>query len=135
MPVYEYKCSCGRRFERFLPLAKYKDPQTCECGKVAEKLLSRPAVIGDYPGYECPITGQWIEGRRAHEENLKKHGCRILEPGESSAYKQRKEQENEAFLDSIAETAAVEVANMPAYKQEKLANELSHGVDVTFERK
>lgn len=41
-----------------------------------------PQVAGDYAGYTCPITGKWIEGRAAHEENLKRHGCRVAEKGE-----------------------------------------------------
>ncbi|MBF0157489.1 MAG: hypothetical protein HQL57_09930 [Magnetococcales bacterium] len=42
-----------------------------------------PAVRSDYAPYDCPITGQVIEGRRAHRENLARHGCRLLEAGES----------------------------------------------------
>lgn len=42
-----------------------------------------PMLASDYAGYDCPVTGKWIEGRRAHEENLKLHGCRVLEPGET----------------------------------------------------
>jgi hypothetical protein len=33
----------------------------------------------DLPGYESPITGQWIEGRKARREDLKRHGCRPWE--------------------------------------------------------
>tara|TARA_R110000751_G_scaffold96964_2_gene188870 strand:- start:1236 stop:1568 length:333 start_codon:yes stop_codon:yes gene_type:complete len=41
-----------------------------------------PRVSGDFDPYDCPITGRTIEGRVAHAENLKRHDCRILEPGE-----------------------------------------------------
>jgi hypothetical protein len=33
----------------------------------------------DLPGYESPVTGEWIEGRRARREDLKRHGCRPWE--------------------------------------------------------
>ena len=34
-----------------------------------------PMVIGDTPGYQSPVTGEWIEGRRARRYDLQKHGC------------------------------------------------------------
>lgn len=51
----------------------------------------------DYQGYDCPITGRFIEGRAAHRENLKRHGCRNLEKGEHEwAAKRREENRREA---------------------------------------
>jgi len=44
--------------------------------------FATPLVTGDFAPYDCPITGKIIEGRAAHEENLKRHDCRILERGE-----------------------------------------------------
>ena len=49
---------------------------------VARSDLPTPMIVSDYAPYECPVTGKTIEGRRAHEENLKATGCRILERGE-----------------------------------------------------
>lgn len=34
-----------------------------------------PRVFGDYEAYQSPVTGEWIEGRRAREYDMKKHGC------------------------------------------------------------
>ena len=134
MPLYEYKCTCGKRFSRFLPLVNYRDPQTCECGQVAEKQLSAPAVRADYAGYACPITGNWVEGKRAHEENLKKHGCRVFEPGEREAFIKRRASEEAAFEDKIAESAAEFVETLPTAKREQLGRELENGADVTVVR-
>lgn len=127
MPIYEYKCPKGHYFDRFLRLEDYKQPQVCYCGEEAEKQLSAPAVVADYPGYNCPVTGKWIEGRKAHEENLKLHGCRVLETGEHESNLRAKAQADAALEDSIAETAAQAVASMPAAMQSKLAEELSRG--------
>jgi hypothetical protein len=44
--------------------------------------FATPMIAGDYEAYECPVSGKMIEGRKAHEENLKATGCRILERGE-----------------------------------------------------
>lgn len=39
-------------------------------------------ISSDYGVYDCPVTGEMIEGRYAHRENLKSKGCRLLEKGE-----------------------------------------------------
>ena len=38
-------------------------------------------VMPDLPGYESPIDGTWIEGRKARREDLAKHDCVPYEPG------------------------------------------------------
>jgi hypothetical protein len=64
------------------------DPKRCELVEVPLESMQRrpseaPVVHGDYEGYTSPITGEWIEGRRAHREDLKRHGCRVYEGRES----------------------------------------------------
>jgi len=137
MPLYEYRCDkCQIRLTRFLPLARYKETQFCEgCANQLERVISAPAVHGDYQGYECPVTGKWIEGRRAHEENLKRTGCRVLEPGETEGVMRRQSTSSTALEDKIAESAAQAVAAMPQEKLNKLESELSAGADISFERK
>ena len=135
MPVYSYKCpSCQRTFDRFLKLANYDDPQICDCGTVATKQLAAPAVRGDYAGYSCPVTGQWIEGRRAHEENLRRHGCRVLEPGETESARAAHARSEAEFDRQIEQTAEQLVAGLPPQKLEKLASEMQSGVTATVER-
>lgn len=135
MPIYTYKCpSCGAAFERFLKLADYKLPQQCVCGSPAEKQVSAPAVRSDYAGYSCPVTGKWIEGRRAHEENLARHGCRVLEPGETESARQRHAASEAEFDRQIEQTAEQLVAGLPPQKLEKLASEMQSGVTATVER-
>lgn len=135
MPVYPYKCpSCQKSFDRFLRLAEYDSPQTCDCGAVAVKQISAPAVYGDYAGYNCPITGKWIEGRRAHEENLRRHGCRVLEPGETEAARRAQAASEAEFDRKIEQTAEQLIAGLPPRKLEKLASEMQSGVTATVER-
>ncbi len=38
-----------------------------------------PFVFGDIPGYQSPVTGLWVEGRRARREDLKRTGSRPWE--------------------------------------------------------
>lgn len=135
MPLYDYKCpSCGLGFSRILRLAEYDRPQTCLCGAQAQKQLAAPAVRGDYAGYTCPVSGKWIEGRRAHTENLARTGCRVYEPGETESLKRRKAAE-EAKLDrEVEETADRFIAGLSADQTAKLANEVAAGATATVER-
>lgn len=75
------------------------------CGAASSKIIVAPLTMGDLPGYECPITGKWIEGRRAHTENLKRNRCRVYEAGETQDFiknkSKRDEQATDAMLDRI----------------------------------
>ncbi|MEC9266718.1 MAG: hypothetical protein VX464_11715 [Pseudomonadota bacterium] len=63
--------------------------------------FSTPGIAGDYETYDCPITGQPIEGRAAHRENLKKHGCRLLEPGETREASRKRQESFDAEMAKI----------------------------------
>lgn len=135
MPTYLYQCStCGKRSEVFRKIADIDLPVTCSVeGAPCERRLQAPVVRGDYAGYSCPVTGSWIEGRKAHTENLKRQGCRVFEPGEVQALQRRKVRE-EAELDlSVENTVGKLLSEMPSDKLEKLAAEAAVS-EVTFER-
>lgn len=136
MPLYDYKCPvCSARFERMLKIADLDSVQKCShCGAAMNRQISAPMVVGDYPPYECPVTGKIIEGRRAHEENLKRTGCRILEPGETEAFKRRVAQDEAALDRSIEETTDRLIAGLPTEKRDRLAGELENGLDVSISR-
>lgn len=135
MPLYDYKCAaCGTAFSRMLPLARFDEAQHCKCGAFATKQLSAPAVRGDYAGYSCPMTGQWIEGRRAHEENLRKHGCRVLEPGESESARRHAVAEDVALDRAVEETTDSFIAGLSGDQRAQLASEVSAGASVAVER-
>lgn len=137
MPLYTYKCTCEERFTKFSTIANYQREMECpKCGQLAERFIdAAPMVKGDYPGYSCPITGDWIEGRRAHEENLKKHGCRVFEPGETEEFKRRRAAEDLAFEESVAATAEAEVAAMTSRQKEQLGAEMDAGLTAEVVRK
>jgi len=40
MPLYEYECDCGKKFERILAIAKM-DSVECVCGKTPRRLMSK----------------------------------------------------------------------------------------------
>ena len=135
MPTYVFKCPfCHKQLERILRLADYDKPQSCSCGETAERQICAPAVRGDYPPYECPVTGQIIEGRRAHEENLRRHGCRVLEPGEEREAARRAAASEAEFDKTVEDTVERLVANLPEEKVRKLETEIKAGVTATVER-
>lgn len=52
------------------------DPATGEAMPVPDRNgVCLPRYTPDTPGYASPITGEWIEGRSARREDLKKHNC------------------------------------------------------------
>ena len=136
MPSYDYACpSCRKPFTVFRAMKHYRDPAYCpDCSTEGNRVISAPAVVGDFAGYECPVSGAWIEGRRAHEENLKRTGCRVYEPGETEAFKQRKAQQEAAFDTLIEDSVGEAIAQLPAEKKLALAQEFEQGVDATVVR-
>jgi putative FmdB family regulatory protein len=131
MPTYDYKCpSCHARREIVKPLAELNRTEPChrcKCGGM-ERLISAPMVRGDLPGYDCPITGKWIEGRRAHEENLARHGCRVFEAGEREAFIRQRQADERDFDRRLDETAEAFIANLPTEKRDRLAGEMEGGI-------
>jgi hypothetical protein len=99
-----------------------------------ERQLSAPAIVSDYAGYSCPVSGKWIEGRRAHEENLKRHGCRILETGETEQVRRNKVSEEAAIDRSVDDTVEQFWEALPTGGREQLATAVTSGLDVAIER-
>ena len=57
MPIYAYRCCQGHEFDRFLKLDDYKEPQVCECGEKAEKIITPTMLncdIQPWDAYSSP---------------------------------------------------------------------------------
>lgn len=50
--------------------------------KEARETVPTLQVMPDIPPYQSPVTGQWIDGRVARREDLKRTGCREVDPSE-----------------------------------------------------
>lgn len=48
MPLYDFQCDAGHRFDRVVKLADFDAPQACGCGAAASRLISAPRVLSDY---------------------------------------------------------------------------------------
>ena len=112
MPLYEYLCDGGHRVEAFRPMAESAEDTICHCGATAKRVPSLVRVFGDYEGYESPVSGKWIEGKRARLEDLKRTGCRPYEEGEREQAVVRRaaeERELDRSIDESVERAAAEL--------------------------
>ena len=135
MPLYEYACECGAKLTEYKPLREASVPVTCTCGQVMGKVFSAPQIfVAAEVSYECPITGIPITSKRAHEENLAKHGCRVYETGEREEVTRRREREDAKLEETISETALDFVESLPSEAREQLGRELESGLDVTVIR-
>lgn len=73
----------------------------------ARKSQALHFIQPDLPGYQSPVTGLWVEGRKARREDLKRTGCRPYEGREQESKEAAKVQaERERQLDGLAEKMA-----------------------------
>ena len=136
MPTYEYSCPAGHQFERILPVSRYDEAQTCDCGLLANKLISRPALAwaSREVNYDCPITGAPITSWAQHRDNLKRHGCQQYDPEmkkDAARFREGKQKELEASLDRTVEEV---IEKMPSRKKELLERDLSAGATAEIVR-
>jgi len=136
MPIYLYKCPvCATRQDIVKPLAELDREEGCpRCANAMLRQICAPAVHGDLEGYDCPITGARIEGRRAHEENLRKHGCRVLEPGESDEVRRRQQDEEQKLDSQLDESIGRAITALPTEKLDRLKAEMDHGLGLDVVR-
>ena len=135
MPLYEFVCSNGHKFDRFLKLADYDKVQTCECGVEAVKQLSAPMFSIDatnFVPYHSPATGHWITSKTQRREDMKASGCVDYEPSLKAEQEKRHAAEDAELDKKVEEHVEREIIAMPVEKREKLASEIEHlDVDVT----
>lgn len=135
MPTYQYRCECGTRFDRVLPVRLYDEPQTCECGKTAQKELCMPMVV--IPGeihFKSPVDGREITSKAQWREDMARHNCIEYDPGMKQDYMRSQIESDghvEAEIDKHFDAA---IAEMPSRKLEKLEQELRSGADLETAR-
>lgn len=68
MPTYVYSKELGVMVDKATGLPMLNQFER-------ERELQTPTTFGDLPGYQSPIDGTWIEGRRARKYDLEKNNC------------------------------------------------------------
>jgi len=134
VPIYEYKCYKGHYFTRYLALADYKEPQTCECGEKSIKLLSKPMIAPTFEAYESPITGKPITTKQQRIEDLKRSGCVPYESGMVEEGNRRLAAEEYKLEKALDETVDEQIEKMSPRQHEKLEESLKSGVEVEYGR-
>jgi hypothetical protein len=135
--LYEYICSNGHEFERSLPVAEYRTPQFCECGRKGKRVISAPmlAVVQRECRYDSPIDGRPITSWAQRKEDLARNGCQEYDPGMKQDYHRRIEREDRDIDKKLDATVEAEIEKMPARKREKLMSELDSGATAVPERR
>jgi len=134
MPIYEYLCDKGHKFDRYLKMDDYKKPQICECGEKSKKLFSPAMIINSFESYESPIDGSIISTPKKRRDDLARSGSVPYEPGmrqDADTLAKNSEVKLEREMDNTVDKLLYE---MPSNKREKLINELSSGVEISYER-
>lgn len=136
MPIYEFSCDCGTRFERFLLYRDSDVPQICECGAKATKQISVPMMIRASPDvhYHSPIDGKLITSFKAHREDMARHDCIPYDPEMKTDYRRRIERGEKALDLAVERTVEESIEKMPSAKKESLAGELRSGVTTEIVR-
>ena len=68
MPTYIYDRERGMMVDKATG-----EPMLSEADR--SKPLQTPQTFGDLPGYQSPIDGKWVEGRRARKYDMEKNNC------------------------------------------------------------
>ncbi|OGT54252.1 MAG: hypothetical protein A3E01_00245 [Gammaproteobacteria bacterium RIFCSPHIGHO2_12_FULL_63_22] len=134
MPIYTFACESGHAFDRYLKLAEYDVPQTCECGKAAQRRICPTMIAVDIPAYQSPIDGRWINSRAQRQEDLKRNGCVEYEPSMKEHAAVARAREDAALDAKVDDTVEAAIHAMPARKREQLIAEIDSGVDVEYTR-
>jgi putative FmdB family regulatory protein len=123
MPLYEYECERGHRFER---IVKYSDPPIAvcpECGAAVHKLMSSPAIQFKGSGFyinDYARKGSG-EGKDSTDTKSTKSSGEAGEAKESKDSKDSKETKTEKAAtteSSTASTSKSETSSTPSTKSD-----------------
>lgn len=137
MPIYTYRCKNGHQFDRFLKLAEYRDPQTCDCGAESEKKIMPTMINCDmqpWDRYISPVSGKPITSYKERKKDMDAHGCVDYEPSlrkHNTNHMKTEEAKLEKKMDDYVEKS---IHEMSSRKREKLESELKSGANITYER-
>lgn len=79
MPIYVYQCEQGHRKEEWRRISEMDDPVTCDCSLPMKKIITPVQFTAGFlgsarnPGYQCPVTNEWVESKRKRRNIMAKH--------------------------------------------------------------
>ena len=113
MPLYSYKCSkCGELTDAYNMISTRHQSPACECGgdtalSIQPTQLAPVLGGGDFPGYMCPVTDEFITSRRKRKYVMDEHN--LVEAGDRAPSKKRQQrtEDNKHGIKREAPKAAV----------------------------
>jgi hypothetical protein len=135
MPLYDYLCPAGHHSSRFTTVANHSPITVCDCGEMAQQVISVPAAITIQPEcrYDSPIDGTPITTWAARANDLARSNCEPYDPGRKEDYQRRIQDQEKAVDRSVDEAVGLAVARMDTQTRGKLYSELvdqNKGIDV-----
>lgn len=134
MPLYEYECQKGHKFNRFLKLAEYNDPQTCECGCNAKRLISAPMIAPMFEDYQSPIDGSPITSKKKRNEDLARNGCVPYEEGMRQEADRKVKNDELKLEKEVDRTMDATIESFTPRQRELLDQEMKGGADLSYDR-
>ena len=130
MPIYEFLCVTGHRFERYLNLDHYQDLQNCDCGKQANRLISVPMMVAVQAdiSYESPTSGKMINSYRARAEDLAASNCVPYDPDQKTDHINNVKAADTKLENKLTYFVEKEIAALPVEKKERLVSEMERGM-------
>lgn len=117
---YKLPCDCPSRFIRW----GINGPECNKCGVTAVEESPKASRYSQLDvDYACPVTGRPIRSKRAHEENLRIHGCHVLEKGEMDDAMRNRAAIDAALESKLDSTVEEVVATLPPDKLKQLETE------------
>lgn len=137
MPLYTYECENGHRFDRIMRLKDYRQPQTCDCGLEAKRVIVPTMINCDmapWDSYISPASGKLITSYKERRKDMAEHDCVDYEPSLKKHITANMNAEDAKLEKAMDETIEAEFEKMPIRKREKLAEELTSGADCEYTR-
>ena len=137
MPIYVYQCKDGHQFDVYKSIKNIDRKEVCKCGKSADRKIVPTMINCDmqtWNRYVSPTTGKLITSYRERREDMARSNCVEYDPGMKRDYDNGVKRADEKLEKSIDQTVEREWEKMPSSKKERLANELSSGVDIEVTR-
>jgi putative FmdB family regulatory protein len=114
MPFYEYHCNeCGQTFDAFRKMEQRAIPEY-HCAKEATRIISRATIRGEIEPYISPASGRLISSRYQRDEDLRREGAILNEPGLKQDIERRAVELREKTFEPIDKTIDDTVSAMHA---------------------
>jgi putative FmdB family regulatory protein len=74
MPLYDFRCEQGHRFERMVPLASFAEVQICDCGEPSQRAVCAPHIVSDCIAPIRGADGKMHDSKSAYMRSLTPSG-------------------------------------------------------------